>query len=69
MITLIHVMYCYGPLKLCCHIWSHWSQRLIQELGIQPGELPTTSALQKLVERHQVMPSHVVHMVPLAMWT
>lgn len=40
-----------------------------QELGIQPGELPTTSALQKLVERHQVMPSHVVHVVPLAMWT
>ncbi|CAL1142286.1 unnamed protein product [Cladocopium goreaui] len=40
-----------------------------QELGIQPGELPTTSALQKLVEQHQVMPSHVVHVVPLAMWT
>ena len=43
-----------------------WSQWLIQELGIQPGELPTTSAPQKLMERHQVMPSHVV---PLAMWT
>eukprot|EP00434_Breviolum_minutum_P023339 symbB.v1.2.020589.t1/scaffold1691.1/size105682/6 len=37
-----------------------------QELGIQPGELPTAKALQRLVERYHVQPNHVV---PLAMWT
>jgi len=37
-----------------------------QELGIQPGEVPTAKALQGLVERYHVQPNHVV---PLAMWS
>ncbi len=43
-----------------------WQLPKSQELGIQPGELPTAKALQGLVERYHVQPDHVV---PLAMWS